>query len=1825
MQEFNIGDSVKLGYAIGDHFFEVSGIVSETTNDYVTLLDSDGNEVSIKKSFIVVSSKTHFTTKSTSTNSVDSNSTHDTTPEITNPISNTNAEDSKTPSKEHESSKPNQESSAFSVKEYDPAAIKNNLSGKVDPEYPYPSFSFEKKLDEIGFISDTDKEYLITMFNSRNYYEVTLSLLDNYNNHKGDAPLATLIWYLIDVIERKEKNDRLPDAQKINTSNNLGMGFYSYQIEQDSEKALAYFLKALDSREQPMKTVIYRILVSYDNLRWTEEEYEFAKRAIELTDQIEPPFDRANPLKIILTNLQDNNDWDNYVLALRKYDSATITHPVSHYNNMMKLISPLVLHERERDAEEFYFHLLELDYDSERISKVLLEILKIEKKYHTNENISQKIEEHLHNDISIAAWREIAQKENFISVKNDETTTSSNRDESSINLGSSSPSNDDISEKYKKRRTKNEVSFQNLITSGRSIAAVIKFKKDQKKYPDDAEIKEIYSRAGLVCHYENLIKDKEELSDCYDRALDTWVNKKDPIAAEKMLLAGIGNGDIEDKNKALTTIIDIEAIRFGFLYGIHCVDLLRNRVLDNDRFLLTSLYVKRSWMASIIGNYEEKIYSLNILQSLFVDRKRIAKNYFELGECYQNIGNKNQAIANYQSAMQYGYAHDLCEQRISECEVINGGRPSEIVSSEINIEEEKSIVEDFFKDNNYEEAHSYTESLLSQNPDSKEVQGLNEYTQKVLLNLAEYGGLLSVEKDNQLRTDFIKAWRIENNYKKAESLAKSYAKKSIYAMSYKPLMLVYKFVYEVHGEKEFFKYENKTAGKIQGILHGRFISSGKPNGETLVLNSTISYYRIVNRFYIQLDLPEKIIESYKKLEHYYSVSKDEKRKNRLPDIHYKIGYTYYRHQQYQDAIKFLKQSYSEKYMTPDLCSYIVYTYLALDKQQDAIDFITKNLNDESIRQNTTIAALLESLLSSISDSGKKNILPNPSTDSVPESQAHIYSGATDNFEQYFLGTCTFSGIPRNNIENDEYDEDDLENLLAKIKRDILPYETRKYSNFYLSAAYIENKLNGRDIKFFDFISKSALNKALLLQGIGEFDSAFAYYLYTLEVMPKQVQENNNKGSINKFIVKNALTALLKKKPTLEIKAPVSDEEIVSIFMQLMNNSIDELGEYTYNELLLLFMDSAAFRELLNSSSSKPSYGDIWVRQLSNYIGGENTSETSPSINILYENIDNRKHSDINHIRDIVQRIKTTGAFDGELLNDLRDLRRNLFVCETDIEYINALVNAFEKGISINDYNDYENRVSTLYSQLNKLRDAINERVTYFSANYLQELIEEQLNILNHLKNKANKELGPELTVVIPVTDIPVIDDIQDVSLTIYNKENSANAKNVKIQVLGADGQILVDEFLIAQYIKGGRSVSREIDIEPQGDTYTISVLITYDGIDDQKIVMNPVQFSISSGVEDFQPIISPYYTGDSIDVKHKEVFVGRSELLVELENAIREDKSRCEIIYGQKRCGKSSIANFLVDELKTDFITIYFSIGGIREAKNIYREIKENIYSYLEDFIEENGESEKINEALLDKIDDQDVSNGDDFIYFMRWIKRRVCKFFGKELLLVIDEFTHMYRHINEEREELTVFMDNWKKLIEEDVFKSVLIGQDTMPNFIKEFPNQFMVTKMVRVDRLDDDSVRELIEQPLLLPNGESRFMENSVSLISSWFYGQPFYIQTYCDLLVSQMNRDHKVRITNALAEKVKEKMLEDSEEVLFNNLISRGDFSGTEQDCFEILKEIASLTRNSEWAEIKDLSSKNKSELLSDLKNRQVVKIQGDKCKILIDFFKEWLNRN
>ena len=1063
MQDLKKGDAVKIGYAIGERFFEISGIVSEANNELISIVDSDGNETAIKQSFIVVCSKIKNSIDERESQSIEASFKEDKESRERTDDKEDRLQIGKrklqTENNERQEEIEQQDENVISIDsftKYDPEKIREMVKENIVQGYPTSTFSFNEELDKIPVIDVSDKEYLITMFDSQNYYEVVNCLVAIYRKGNHDADLSTLIMYVTDVIERKEENDKLTKTKRIDTTNNVGKGFYSFQIEQDSRKSLKYFLAALNEKEEPLKTIIYRILINYSNLGMNDEAYDFAKKAIYLIDNIEPEFDRANPLKIILNVFYDREDWNNYIIALKKYDSSTVSHTVSHYNNMMKLIAPLVAVGKEKDAEEFYFKLLNLDYDSEKIVRVLTEILNIEKQRKEKENISARIEERLTNEVSRAAWREIAQKENFGSTSKIDETSFENNENADGNFGrDGEEKHSDKLSKYRKEKTKNEVKFQDFLKKNKAVAAVVVFKKAEKKNPNDIEIHEIASRATLYCHYLNQIKDKEDISDPYEKALEMWINQKNPSEAEKMLFSGIRDGVIEDIYKAYMTILDIETIKYGYKYSMHCVDLLRDEIADNDRTMLTSLYTKRSWMASFLYDYEEKVESLKALQSLFVDRKRIAKNYYELGECYQYLGKKQDAIDNYNLAIKYGYATKMCSERISECEGIRGERISVINAPILNFDEVKKDIDDYFSEHRYGEAHTYTENLLSQMPDNKEIEELNEYTSKVLTNLAEYGDQIESGKKNPQRDAFIRAWRIENRIDKAKEMAEEYARKSIDAMTYKPLMLIYEFVLETYGEEAFKKYESLTVKKIDKVLQTKFVLSEKKDGEDQALNWWVSYYRCLNKFFMQLNRTEDIIGSLKKLEHYYSASKDKKRKNRIPDVHYKIGYTYYLNKQYQDSLPYFEKCYSEGYMTPDLCSNIVNTYVALGERDKARQFIDVILSDKNVNQNTTITSVLEALLLNINSTDiDGNIVKHLRADDI-FARNGSFTVTTDFFEQYYLGTCNQMGIPKNKAENDEYDDEDLQKLLTKIDRDLLSYETNKYSLYYLSAAYVE--------------------------------------------------------------------------------------------------------------------------------------------------------------------------------------------------------------------------------------------------------------------------------------------------------------------------------------------------------------------------------------------------------------------------------------------------------------------------------------------------------------------------------------------------------------------------------------------------------------------------------------------------------------------------------------------------------------------------------------------------------------------------------------------------
>jgi hypothetical protein len=218
--------------------------------------------------------------------------------------------------------------------------------------------------------------------------------------------------------------------------------------------------------------------------------------------------------------------------------------------------------------------------------------------------------------------------------------------------------------------------------------------------------------------------------------------------------------------------------------------------------------------------------------------------------------------------------------------------------------------------------------------------------------------------------------------------------------------------------------------------------------------------------------------------------------------------------------------------------------------------------------------------------------------------------------------------------------------------------------------------------------------------------------------------------------------------------------------------------------------------------------------------------------------------------------------------------------------------------------------------------------------------------------------------------------------------------------------------------------------------------------------------------------------------------------------------------------------------------------------------------------------------------------------------------------------------------------MKFWKSLLEQDYFGVVLIGQDTMPLFISEYPNEFQIAENIRISYLAPEDAKKLIVDPIRIPETqESRYKGNALNTLVKLTAGSPFYIQIFCNRLVRHMNNSKTKYVTDADIQTIKDQLTEiDSAESLtdneFDNLINAGDKDKdiyttgiSSEDTWKLLYNIAKNSRletycqRSSIARDIDLSS-SLDDILNDLVRREVIEQSGDSYRIRIELFKEWL---
>lgn len=638
---------------------------------------------------------------------------------------------------------------------------------------------------------------------------------------------------------------------------------------------------------------------------------------------------------------------------------------------------------------------------------------------------------------------------------------------------------------------------------------------------------------------------------------------------------------------------------------------------------------------------------------------------------------------------------------------------------------------------------------------------------------------------------------------------------------------------------------------------------------------------------------------------------------------------------------------------------------------------------------------------------------------------------------------------------------------------------------------------------------------------------------------------------------------------------------------------------------------------------------------------------------------------ISDYRRVIASIKSMADYNsidqaiGLLLDSLRKCKdESPWLCSLDINRINNLINnicpAIENYVNSSGYRNKERDRNNAKGQIRQLVDEIKSGPTKISFEAILPLVQQLDRLIDDSFDNVIKTSEPKLQLML-LSGNNVVDSNNNVALqvSISNDKNSSPISEVSVCVTPSEEVDCVNsDNTLYNAIEGGDSHIFRLQIKvservKEDKATALNILCRYKNGEEYKQYEEQVSLKLYSA-DDFVAINNPYAPiadGGPVPTD-SSMFFGRNTFIANIVDAIIHSQSKQIIIYGQKRCGKSSVMLHLKKSLQETGKTfcIFFSLGDILNnltEASFYHKILSSIQDEL-DNLEFDGEVvPSISFPNISNFRDEDPDNPlNTFTKYMSKFKR-VCKstegWADKNLVVMIDEFTYLYTGIKKGQISDSI-MKQWKAITQNEKaqFSVVLVGQDVVPSFKKEdyARNAFGVIQDMRLTYLQEEPARELIEKPILNEDGKSRYIGNAVSRIIEYTSRNPYYIQIFCTRLVDYMNKNKSITVTEADVNDVARSFVvgdQSLEEDKFDNLIRAGETEDLqefpESDILAMLRQIAFSSKNIGYCCIDDIDVLGDKEreyaIVKHLVDREVLEQKGDNnYRIQVRLFQEWL---
>ena len=328
------------------------------------------------------------------------------------------------------------------------------------------------------------------------------------------------------------------------------------------------------------------------------------------------------------------------------------------------------------------------------------------------------------------------------------------------------------------------------------------------------------------------------------------------------------------------------------------------------------------------------------------------------------------------------------------------------------------------------------------------------------------------------------------------------------------------------------------------------------------------------------------------------------------------------------------------------------------------------------------------------------------------------------------------------------------------------------------------------------------------------------------------------------------------------------------------------------------------------------------------------------------------------------------------------------------------------------------------------------------------------------------------------------------------------------------------------------------------------------------------------------------------------------------------------MLYGQKRSGKTSvmmqIQNFLPDD-------------------SFYTQISAQAFNYNQSVLLSTF-AKHVLDQVLDVADDRalelpglpsyEFANSDP-VLALKQISRTLKKN-GLNWIVSVDEFTYIYSNAKESAE---AFMHAWKALLQGHVFNALIIGQDTMPQFKEAYPNDFCVSHDRRLNFLSEEDSAALASEPIA-KDGDSRYRGNSLTKVYQKTAGSPFFLQKLCSEIVKFLNNKGASYITEADIDIISDNLVHGRgdgplRKEDFEALVIAGDPQLSPVPAkvlWNVLATIALHSAKGAWCRFSDVENITQArEAVVDLQKRDTIMVDGDRIRIRVELFADWLRIN